>query len=97
MAAHDLLLEVLEHYNPATKPEVLGIQRLLYYAQQLEPTVGELYPRARRLLGRDLPRELEHSLLIGLRRWHGQKEPLPALEIAKERQRWMARLREDPG
>jgi len=96
VAAHDLLLEVLEHYKPATKQEVLGIQRLLYYAQQLGPTVGELYPRARRLLGRDLPRELEHPLLIGLRRWHGQKELLPDSEIAKERQRWRARLREDP-
>ena len=96
VAAHDLLLEVLEHYNPATKPEVLGIQRLLYYAHQLGPTVGELYPRARRLLGRDLSRELEHPLLIGLRLWHGQKEPLPYSEMAKERQRWLARLREDP-
>jgi len=93
VAAYDLLLEVLARYEPASKEEMFGIQHLLYDAQQLGPAVGELYPRVRRLLARDLKRELEHPLLIALRRWHGEKEPLPYAAMAKERQRWLDRTR----
>jgi len=90
--ACDLLLGVLERYEPAGKDEVYGVQHLLYDAQPLGPAVGKLYPRVQRLLARDLKRDIEHPLLIALRRWHGEQDRLPYEKMAQERKRWLEKM-----
>jgi len=78
---------------PLGVEEDRAVRHLLYDAPELGEERRDLYPACRALLERDLPRDLAHALLIALRRWHGERAPLPHEKTEAERQAWLARLR----